>query len=694
MNAQTNSRPYTAPKPVALASSADLEEFKSGLDNYKAGHWHEERWKTFRLRFGIYEQRQKGQYMVRIKVPGGRLNIAQARTIAKANTSHAGGSIHITTRQAIQLYFVELDSLYDLFEELDLGGVTTREASGGTFRNTTACALSGFCPNETTNAVEVADRLARSWLRHPLVQHMPRKIKTSVSGCDLDCGLTAIDDLGFIATTKNGNSGFRVVAGGGLGTHPRTAVDVFDFVSEHDLPAVQEAVARVHHRHSNRADKNRSRLKFLVDKFGAEKFAQLIRAEFEKIKSLPRRPWEKLTWRNNEITATPKRLLGPVNHSDGSVSLGIDVPLGILSSEQLNKILYLAETSNNGELILTREQNLIATGLSKISAKAFIAGTKRIGLDASGREHPLDDLVTCFGSSTCAIGITDANALASQILDVQAGFAGLPHLRIRISGCHNSCGHHHIADIGFHGVAKKIDGKPAPHYQLHLGGSAKQHGITGPYIPARQVAEVLRLLLGAFDERIDEGSNVRTWAEALGKDGIAMIIQPALEVSEREKSELLFDIHDDQPFAPPETSTGECAAGSTVAEHLSDLARVARENVGRAISIGNRVDAVAYAELAILLPARRLLVIAGENAGENKGGGKDEVLSAVKSIWSHDRVLLDGLQSALDAQLDFKHGAQANEIDAEIAQWQTLATSRVEAILQDVPGYITAGAAE
>ncbi|MCK5166816.1 MAG: nitrite/sulfite reductase, partial [Rhodospirillaceae bacterium] len=409
MSTQTTPYRYISPAPDALVSSTDLEEFKSGLANYKAGNWHEDRWKTFRLRFGIYEQRQKGQHMVRIKVPGGRLSIQQAHTIAKANASHAGGSVHITTRQAIQLYFVDLDKLYDLLVELNLGGVTTREASGGTFRNITACALSGNCVNANTNAVEVAENLARAWLRNPLVQHMPRKVKTAVSGCELDCGLTAIDDLGFIATNKNGNSGFRVVAGGGLGTHPRTAVNIIDFISEHDLPVIQEAVARIHHRYSNRENKNKSRLKFLVEKFGADKFSQLIRDEFEKIKPLPRSPWKKLAWRGDEATVSPKRLLGSVNHSDGSISVGIDVPLGILSPEQLDEITYLTKTSGGNELILTRNQNVVVTGLNSTTTDAFIKGINHIALDASGREHPLDDLVSCFGSSTCAIGITDAN---------------------------------------------------------------------------------------------------------------------------------------------------------------------------------------------------------------------------------------------------------------------------------------------
>ncbi|MFC1674082.1 nitrite/sulfite reductase, partial [Pseudomonadota bacterium] len=204
----------------------DLNEFHAALTHFTEGRWHLDRWKTLRLRYGIYEQRQSGQHMVRAKVPGGRLTLDQARAISDANTAHAGGDIHITTRQGIQLYFVGQAKLPGLLESLSEGGVTTREASGNTFRAITACPHAGFCGSELTDAATVAQQLTKRWLRDPLVQHMPRKFKSTVSGCGQDCGLARIDDLGLIATERDGEFGFRVLAAGGLGIAPAKAIEV------------------------------------------------------------------------------------------------------------------------------------------------------------------------------------------------------------------------------------------------------------------------------------------------------------------------------------------------------------------------------------------------------------------------------------------------------------------------------------
>lgn len=688
MTSHTNTAQQTQLQAEPLLASSDLDEFRDGLDNFTSGRWHEDRWKTFRLRFGIYEQRQKGQHMVRLKLPGGRLSVAQACAIAAATREHTGGSIHITTRQAIQLYFVELDKLTGLLEALNAGDVTTRESSGGTFRNITACA---GCEKAYVDAASVADGLTRAWLRHPLTQHMPRKVKAAVSGCDTDCGLSKIDDLGFIAVERGGKFGFRVVAGGGLGTHPRRAVDVIDFVTEHKLPAVQEAVARVHHRHSKREDKNRSRIKFLVDRFGAEEFARLISDEFAKIKDLPRRPWQDVVLQSPEAANTDVPvLLGPQSQPDGRISIGIDVPLGDVSPEQLEGIALATEQAGGSDFTLTRNQNIIATGLAADNQASFIEQVQGFGLDASGREHELADFVACYGSSTCAIGITDANALANEVLDAYGSFVGLPKLRIRISGCHNSCGHHHIADIGFHGVAKKIAGKPAPHYQLHLGGSQDQHGLTGPAIPAKRVKAALLAVLKAYADGRQGDESVRAWTERLGKTDIAAILAPVLEVSAKQQAENVFDIGDERTFVPPETSTGECAAGSVVAEYLDDLARVSLENAGRALAVNKPDDAASYLALAVHLPARRLLNI----AGEADGGTPDEVFAKVKTVWSHNSELIATYHKARKAQHSFADDARLSAAGPVIAAWLELADTEVERLLADIPGFLQAGAAQ
>jgi len=660
----------------ALALPADIPEFKAAIENYAKGLWFADRWRTFRLRYGIYEQRQSGQHMVRAKVPGGRLSFTQVRGIAKANALHAGGDIHITTRQGVQFYFVQRDSLTGLLETLSQGGVTTREASGNTFRAMIACPEAGFCKHQHTNAADVAERLTKSWLRNPLVQHMPRKFKTTVSGCEHDCGLSLIDDLGYVATDRNGEKGFRVVVGGGLGIQPMTAVEVFDFVPEFDLNTVQEAIARLHVKHSSRTNKNRSRIKFLVKKLGAEEFVALAHKEFAALKALPAPEWEALEWG------------GPSGQGE---NVFVEVPMGWLSSAQFEGVADLAEAAGGSEIRLTRTQNMVALGIEADKIEGFVTGVRNLGMDASGREHALKDLTVCPGTSTCAIGITDSHTLGETLLDAQAEFTGLKGVKVRVSGCHNSCSQHHIGDIGFHGMAKKIEGKAAPHYQIHLGGSPESHGMLGPVIAVRQVKDVLKALLTDLGPALDQGESVRDWAERLGKEGLEALLVPVVGDGKLDATKDIFDLGSDHEFEPPLTATGECAAGAVVAEHLVDQAQVARSDAARTFSAGLLPLANVNLTDALRLPAQRLLVIAGE---DKVGTETDSVLGAVRTYWSHNADLLAVLETASDAvtAAEQSTGTVLQALPT-LAAWQDAADGEVERILKDVPNYL-AGAAE
>ncbi|MDH5749891.1 MAG: nitrite/sulfite reductase [Rhodospirillales bacterium] len=672
-----------------LVSLADLEEFQAGLRSFKQGRWHEDRWKTFRLRFGIYLQLQAEKYMVRAKLPGGRVTFAQARAIAAVNRDHAGGDIHLTTRQDVQFYFLPLDGLSAFLGSLYRGGITTREASGNTFRNTTACPLAGSCPHEHVDARSVAERLSTTWLRHPLVQHMPRKFKTAVSGCEHDCGLTRIDDLGFIARRKEGRNGFRVVAGGGLGTHPRAAIEIFDFVPEEDLPAVQEAFARVHHGHSDRNNKNRSRIKFLVDKYGEEKFRALLHAEFENVRALPQSAWQPLSWRDaRQDDGSPPRLRGAVLQPNGLFAVVVNVPLGLISSDRLDALTDLAERTGASELVLTRDQNMVLLDVPPAALQDVIAGARKIGFDAGGAPAPLDDVVACPGVATCPIGITNSQSFAQSLLDSRADFAGLPDAKIRISGCHNSCGHHHLGDIGLHGIGKKIGGRHAPHYQLHLGGSQTRHGVPGPVIPARNAkAAVNRLLQAMLDTRAD-GESVRAWTERLGRDGIKDILLPFLADEGGNDAGLHFDIGSENVFAPPVTAAGECAAGAVVAEHLADLAVVSRQNLLRAATAGETHLAFVYGRQALLFPARRLLAISGANEKESEN--PEQILDTVRERWRHDQALIDALEGAVDALAGAAVEGKPDDAEPALAAWQRHADRTVEKILVSIPGFLGA----
>lgn len=661
-------------QPIAIP--ADVPEFKSAVENYAKGAWFADRWRTFRLRYGIYEQRQSGQHMVRAKVPGGRLSFSQARAIAKANADHAGGDIHITTRQGVQFYFVQQDNLAGLIETLNVGGVTTREASGNTFRAMIACPEAGFCKHQHVNAADVAERITKAWLRNPMVQHMPRKFKTAVSGCEHDCGLSLIDDLGYIATDRDGEKGFRVVVGGGLGIQPFTAIEVFDFVTEFDLLTVQEAIARLHIKHSSRTNKNRNRIKFLVKKFGADEFKAMAHKEFESLKGLEAPAWDALDW------SGPK---------DDGENVFVEVPMGWLSSQQFEGVVDQAEAAGATEIRLTRTQNMIVLGVDSDKLDGFVTGVRNLRLDASGREHALKDLTVCPGTSTCAIGITDSHTLGESLIDAQAEFNGLKGVKVRVSGCHNSCSQHHIGDIGFHGMAKKISGKSAPHYQIHLGGSPEAHGILGPVIAVRQVKEALKTLLADLGPAMDKGETVRDWAERLGKDGVKDLLAPVLGSGELDAATHIFDLGSDHEFEPPATATGECAAGAVVAEHLTDQAIVARSDATRTHKAGRVEETTLNLGDALRLPAQRLLVIAGE---DKVGTDSDAVIGAVREHWSHNPTVLTALDKAASA-VKAAEQSQATVLEAlpVLAAWQDTSDAEVERILADVPGYL-AGAAE
>ncbi|MCR6630658.1 MAG: nitrite/sulfite reductase [Magnetospirillum sp.] len=352
--------PLTQPEPLVRMS--DLAEYRDGLAKHLAGEWDDERWTAYRVRFGVYGQKQPGVQMVRIKIPGGILPVSWARTIAEANRRFAVGDAHFTTRQDIQIYHVPLARSADLLEFLYSNGVTTREACGNTLRNMNACALAGACPRELVDAGRVAEQLARSWLRNPLVQHMPRKAKFTVSGCATDCGASPIHDLGFIAVERDGVQGFRVLAGGGLGGQPRQAVEVLPFVIEAELPTVVEAFARLHQRYSNRRDRSLARIKFVVKRFGEEKFVELFAEEFERVKGLPQRPWQSLSWRTPTEAAVARAPVGVVDAHDGSKAVVVSVPLGIVSSDQLDKLADLTEQAGGSGLRITRDQNVAILG--------------------------------------------------------------------------------------------------------------------------------------------------------------------------------------------------------------------------------------------------------------------------------------------------------------------------------------------
>jgi len=642
----------------------DGAEYRHALNAFKAGKWDADRWKTFRLRFGVYAELEPGLHMVRVKIPGGRLSHAWLRGLAEVNKNLCKGHIHFTTRQDVQIYGIDLDGTADVIEALASHGLTTRESSGSTFRNVTACPLAGVCPKEHVDAGEVAERLTSTWLRHPLVQHMPRKFKSAVSGCAADCGAVSIDDLGFIATEKDGKKGFRILAGGGLGARPRSAVEILDFAEEHDLPAVQEAIARVHHKFSDRSNRNRSRLKFLVDRFGQEKLTELFLEEFARAKKLPQRPWKPLSWRKPAEEATPILPGAKVDQHDGDIAIVVRPPLGSVDAAQLAAFTALAEAYNVTDLRATRDQNVVAIGLKADNVDTFVAEVRKLGLAVDEQAEGASNLVACPGTSTCPIGITNSNALSKE-LTADPELAKLGETRIRISGCQNSCGQHHVGDFGLHGLGKKINGRHVPHYQVHVGGLPHAQDAIGlglAYVPARKAGDALKSLIGAYQAERQEGEEVRDWAERLGKDHVEGLIAPHTQVDDPEDESWFVDLGKSETFTPPATTAGECAAPAIVAEYLGDLAHVGWIDLQRAAFAGDRAEALRAGKAGLLASAKRLLIVSGFDV---KGHKPDALIAELRARFAINKELVGLLDAALAAEETAKNGAESLEVFGE-----------------------------
>ncbi|OAN44692.1 sulfite reductase [Paramagnetospirillum marisnigri] len=611
-----------------LARMSDLAEYRQALQSRLAGEWDEEKFTSFRLRYGVYGQKQAGVQMVRLKIPGGIVPTAWLKTLARVNRNFAQGSAHITTRQDFQMYYVPLGRTADMLEDLYSNGITTREACGNTLRNMSACALAGACPRELVDAGQVADQLSRSWLRQPLVQHMPRKMKFTVSGCATDCGASPIHDLGFIAVEQGGRKGFRVLAAGGLGGQPIMAVEVLPFVTEEELPTVVEATARLHQKYSNRRDRSLARLKFVLKRFGEEKFVALFREEFDRLKGLQQRPWQPLSWRKPTEAPVARTPVGVVDGHDGSKALVIYVPLGLLSSDQLDQLHDIAVNAGVTQTRTTRDQKLALLGVDPAKVAQVTEAVRAIGFDVPAQAEDVPDVVSCPGTTTCRIGITNSQGFGLHVEQQARDDISARGVSVHVSGCQNSCGLHHVADIGLHGMGKKIDGKPAPHYQLHLGGDATRGvvGFEGPIIPARLADQAVALLRAAIGPVRASGEDIRAWAERMGKDGIAAILAP---LEGQGGDERFTDWGDSAVFVGPPKAKGECAAPQVSTTYYADLADDGLINLDRRLARGQWPEALKAGEDATAYAVRLLLAAKGQPTED--GEGAEEVFARFRA---------------------------------------------------------------
>ncbi len=580
---------------------ADIRKFERCLAGYLDGSIEEDVFKVFRLANGIYGQRQGGHnQMVRIKAPYGAITPTQLDAMADISEKYSRGWGHLTTRQNVQFHFVELERVPDLLWDLAQVGLTTREACSDTVRNVMGCHLAGACPHEVLDIQAWADATFWHFLRNPISQRLPRKFKINFSGCATDCGQAMFNDVGVIAvnrTVPDGEegagtveAGFRVFVAGGLGANPHPALALEEFTRREDLLATIEACVRVFEQTGNRDNKLRARMKWVVDELGFEEMQRRIFASRKFLMAssswpggIPTQVLERgdaPAGSGGDVTpvgqgqpvflrgTSPRLRWTEANvvrgTANGTVSALAWSRLGDVTAAQFRGIAAISRDFD-AEVRITNRQNFVFRGLRDDQLGDLYLRLEAIDMAQPGAELSRD-VVACPGADTCNLAVTQSRGLADAIgeaLDA-AGLGEVEGVRTNISGCTNSCGQHHIADIGFFGAERRAHGRSAPGYQMLLGGyvgqESIQFGAKALRLPAKAAPEATVRVVGRFASEREFAEPFQQWLERSGgAKGVAEWLKD-LDVfpTPEENEDFYVDFGETGPYEK-ELGESECA---------------------------------------------------------------------------------------------------------------------------------------
>ncbi len=510
---------------------AEIETFRDRAEAFLAGQISEDEFRSFRLKHGIYGQRQPGVQMVRCKVPSGLLTARQMEQLARVADEFGGGRGHLTTRQNVQYHFVPLRRVPELMHLLADVGLTNREACYNTVRNVTCCSWSGLLRNEVFDVRPYAQRVAYAFLRKDLTANLPRKFKIAFDGCaGGDCIQGAINDIGLRAVIRDGRRGFRMVIGGGLGPLPTEAQLLDEFVPEERLLNRCEAVIRVFNQYGNRKNKNLARMKFLARQRGFAWLKEQADQEYENILANGGIAWPEIVPEGfGGFESQPQPLgngaLLPVSNpaptgdpeydrwletnivdqkQTGYAAVIVRVDQGNLTAPQLRALAHIATAAGDGQARIAIDQNLVLGFIPLAHLPGVYTALSQVGLAGSGARR-IEDVTTCPGAYSCNLGLTKSMNLGAALQETVRGFDDpkVQRLSIKVSGCPNSCGQHWIADFGFYGNARKIEGREVPYYLMLLGGGYDEEGLMRfglavQSIPARLAPDAVTRVLHHF----------------------------------------------------------------------------------------------------------------------------------------------------------------------------------------------------
>jgi sulfite reductase (ferredoxin) len=641
-------RPAIKAEPIPDHIVEEIETFEAEARRVLAGDLSTDIFKPFRLQYGIYGQRQPGVQMVRIKIPFGGLTANQLRQVAELADRYATGVGHVTTRQDIQLHFAELKHVPDMMRLLASVGLTTREACANTVRNVTACHLAGVCQGEVFDVTPYAKTVAYHLLRNPLNQSLPRKFKIALSGCRQDCALTPIHDIGLLAAKRaDGALGFRMVVGGGLGSTPRIAQVLREFTPMDELLPTIEAVIKVFDTLGNRKNRNKARMKFVIEKLGFDEFKRRWEATYAAMGyAVPtHEPIQILDYADVPPLIMPTKApalsngngngAAPLNGSvsafqawrrtnvvpqrqSGFVTAAIKLPMGDLTGDQMWTVADLAERYSNGNIRTTINQNMVIRWIPEDRLENFYDELVTHSLGDPGAEL-VEDIIACPGTDTCGLGITSSKGMARALAEVfPAGQVpeDLRDVSVKISGCHNSCAQHHIATIGLHGVGKRLGEHTAPHYELHLGGHVDGRPKIGQMtvkLPAKSVPAAIRHLVDVYRRDRREGETLLAFITRVGKAALKDELIPYTIVPAYDQdSTYYYDWEGEAEFVLEDLGPGECAGGAL--EMIDDRMLEADQELYQAKLLVEKHQyalSVNKSYRAVLAAAKALLVTEG-----------------------------------------------------------------------------------
>ena len=529
--------------------------------------------------------------MQRIKIPFGGLNARQMEVMADLAEEYSDSIAHVTTRQDFQLHYIHIDDTPAIMRRLAAVGITTREACGNSVRNVTACPIAGVCREQAFDVTPYAKAITYFMLGHPDCQNFGRKFKIAFSGCkDNACGLVRLHDFGAIAVTREQDGkvrrGFELWVGGGLGPVPYQAKLFDEFLAEEELLPIAQAIARVFARLGEKKNRNTARIKFLVNKLGMEEFKRLVLAErailphdsrwTDYLKDVP-------DYRETALKPPSLLQIGAVRpagfdewhatnvynqRQTGYATVTVALPLGDITSTQLRALAdisrkYVQETART-----TVEQNIVLRWVSEADLPAIYAELKQASLAASGAGTILD-VTSCPGTDTCKLGIASSRGLAGELRTRLAEKSAtmdeaIRGLRIKISGCFNSCGQHHVAELGFYGVSRNKNGYTVPHFQVVLGGqwtdNAGAYGLAIGAVPSKRIPETVDRITGRYLADREAGESFQTFIKRIGKAECKKMLEEFMAVPTHDQDPSFYsDWGDPREFTIGDMGIGECA---------------------------------------------------------------------------------------------------------------------------------------